>query len=398
LAQPLRDLADYGLMHTLSRFSVLLGLTALCAMALMACERSLPFADYQREVFDTTAITATATHVIKLANPAGDAAQHVRSIAFDAGGNPGGHFAITEVLVGGRRLAERDLSVPPGAALELHITYAPRDLETTTANYGGQESGAPTRPGPKGAQDAMATLLAESPPMPQALHRALINVLYDHPKEGVTQLEMIGTAIPGPHGEISALGPTEGEGSAAGPCAAGGTTACFAGTLSLEIPGIMAAPVETTLAGPWKLSVDDGVVQAIMADFPLALFVVKGNGPGEPLEGQPIGAISIAISGHKEAIATGRFDGESLALDAAVFRTRIYFAEMQQDQVTSTTAPVDFDISGVEITTESPLADGKITLAMETTLGENPSGNALADPLLSGITIVVKLMGTLTLP
>ncbi len=135
-----------------------------------------------------------------------------------------------------------------------------------------------------------------------------------------------------------------------------------------------------------------------MASFPVALFVVEGNGPGEPLEGQPLSALSIAVSGDDKTVAEGSFDGSEFNLTGAGFRIRIYLSSITMDDVGSVAAPIDFKVDGLNVTTSSPLSGGKLTLHIETTLGQNPTGNALADPILSGRQIVVDISGTLEQP
>ncbi len=411
----------------------------LVSLALLGCERSLPFANYQQEFFDVTPITGSQLQIIKLVNPEKETAQHISGLGFDAGGNPGEHFSIEAVKVGDKDVARRDISVPPGASLEIHVRYTPQDLDTTQANFGGMATGQPERvtpqapredaseqadesaaeatgtstPASRGAVMAAGILLGgKSAPAPQktpatrdfqtlagdALHRALLVLIYDYPQEGILQVEFVGTAIPGPQGELVAAPSADGGGVATGECTAGGTTACFAGDFSINLPGLMKEAVHTELTGAWPITIDGGTASADMGQFPLALFVVQGNGPGEPLEGQPISALSIAISGDPHSQATGTFDGSSLTLTDAGFRIRIYFSAMSVDGLASNAAPAEFIVDGLTIETRMPLADGTIGLGVESILEQNPSGNLAVDPLLSGATFVVDMQGTLTLP
>lgn len=390
----------------------------LAGLALLACERQLPFAKYQQELFTVTPITGSQTRVIKLVNAETEVPQHIRAVGYDGGGNPGEHFTIEEVRVADKVVPKHDISVPPGAALELHIRYAPRNLETTQADFGGVESGAPERITPQAppeeADDASTVTSAArgavrvagmlmgskaATDAPETVHRALLVLTYDYPQEGVLQLELTGSAIPGPNGELTATGGVADDGPVvSGECTAGGTTACLSGTFSIHLPGLMQQAVETELAGAWPISIDGGIATAAMSQFPIALFNVHGNGLGEPLEGQPISAIAIALSGDPKSTTTGSFDGSALTLPDASFRIRIYFSAVTLGSLGTSAAPVDFLVSGLTLETLEPLTDGHITLGVEAVLGPNPTGNPIADPLLSGATVIVQIKGMLVLP
>lgn len=413
----------------------------LIAGVLPACSNAtIPFATYRREQFDPVPITTMQEKTIRIANPSAEEPQHVAAIAFDAGGNDGAHFQITKVMAGGRALGTKDVVIPAGAVLEVTVRYEPRNLETTRASYGGWETGQPVRyePSAPKAVSANAALMGARKmrdtwdvtrdtktshishvtrhasdltshmshvtrhaskvlPAPEAIHRALILLTFDYPQEGVSQIELVGRATPGPNGEISAM-PSGGT-TQPGECAAGGTTACFTGTFSIDLPGLMkTGPVVTELSGPLSITIDGGTAEIDMNTFPPVVFVVKGNGPGEPLEGKPVGVISIVLSGAPDIIGIGSFDGASLQIADMGFRIRIYLAELTVEDADTTTAPVDFLVNALSLTTTKPLADGKITLAIETTLSANPAANPLVDPFLSGAKVVVVLEGALQLP
>jgi|GEM_PF-1202052 len=415
---------------------MMMALMVACVAGTGACSHGLPFADYQQESFDLTPITTTQDKWIKIVNPYPDAPQHVRAIAFDAGGNPGGNFSLKGVRIGARDLPLHDISIPAHGDIELHVVYTPKNLETTVADFGGWETGAPDRfvphapavtAAPPTATTAAAMLLTSSPvagrrspvtavsslevavtgprrlatgdALAVVVHRALLVMTFDFPKEGVLQVELIGTTAPGPNGEISASGGGGGGSSSEpGTCAAGGTTACFTGDFAIELPGIMKGAVSAPLSGPLPITIDGSSARIDLNHFPTALFVVQGNGPGEPLEGKPLSAISLAVSGVDDVVANGTFDGAALTLSEVSFRVRLYFSAMTIDALDSTVAPVDFQLTGLTLTTITPLSGGKITLGVETTLGKNPTGNALADPFLSGAKVVVKMTGALQLP
>ncbi|MBI4237499.1 MAG: hypothetical protein HY696_03645 [Deltaproteobacteria bacterium] len=388
---------------------------ALCLFLSTACSRQLPFSDYQREEFSVTAITADQEKVIRLVNPNETEAQHVRAIAFDAGGNPGGHFAIAEITVGGKTFQPRDILIPPRSALEIHILYAPRDLQTSRVAFGGWETGQPPRlaplpppddsepeddaaPEPESATGVAAALLGRATARaaastPAAIHRALIVLTYDYPQEGVMQVEVIGQAVAGPHGEITATGSTEPEGPIEpGTCTANGTTACFTGDFSLGLPELVEGEFTTPLAGPLPLMIDGASATLEMAQFPVSLFTFKN------IPGLPVDAITLAISGDKGSTATGDFDGTALTLRGIGFRVRIYLGEKSLDALAGASTFAEFSIRDLEMTTLTPLASGTITLGIDTKLGANPTGNGLADSQLAGKRVVVKLTGTLELP
>ncbi|MBI2346771.1 MAG: hypothetical protein HYV03_07845 [Deltaproteobacteria bacterium] len=383
----------------------------LLAVAVVACRGgSAPFA------------------VVRLVNPYADEPQHVRAVGFDAGGNSDGHFRIRHAVAGGRELGLTDLVIPAGGMLELSIEYSPRNLETTRAGYGGWETGVPARQVPQAPEttnNVQSILLGanvdHSPPHPllrqtsggqasreggrwrgaaasnEATHRALVVLTYDYPQEGVLQIELIGTAVPGPNGEVSAAGPAGP--ATSGECSPSGTTACFQGRFSIELPGLMTAgPVAVDLTGLLPIAIDGNSATMVMNQFPPALFVVKGNGPGEPLEGKPIDAISIVISGAPDVVATGTFDSGTLSLSDLGFRIRIYLSELSLEAADAATAPADFLVTGLSLVTTTPAVEGTTAWRIETTLGATPSGNPLIDPFLGGARVLVVLEGTLQLP
>lgn len=378
-----------------------------------ACSRQLPFSDYQREEFSVTAVTTEQEKVIRLVNPNAEASQHVRAIAFDAGGNPGGHFAIQSVTVGDKHFQPRDILIPPKAAIEIHVLYAPRDLQTSRVGFGGWETGQPPRlapiappeattepaddaaPDPASATGAAATLLAAprakaAATNPAAIHRALIVLTYDFPQEGVMQVEVIGQAIPGPNGEITASGSTEDEGPIEpGTCTAHGTTACFTGDFALALPDLVEGEFTSALSGPLPITIDGATASLEMAKFPVTLFTFKN------IPGLPVDAITLAISGDKGSTATGSFDGTALTLRGISFRVRIYLGEKSLDALAGAATFAEFFIRDLELATSDPLANGAITLSIDTKLGANPTGNGLADSQLAGTRVVVTLTGTL---
>lgn len=375
----------------------------------IACSTTtIPFASFQQELFDITPVTVSKEKVIRLANPDTEAAQHIAAIAFDAGANGGGSFQIKSVLVASREVGAKDVVVPGGSAVEIHVAYVPKNLATTVADFGGWSTGQPTRYTPQPPDKSLTTrrrspatailaLLAQPVPV-KAIHRALLLVTYDQPREGVTQIELVGRAVPGPNGETVATGGGGGT-TTPGECTPDGKTACFQGQFGIELPGLMkGGPVFAEMSGGMPITIDGASAQVDLNAFPPVLFVVKGNGPGEPLDGKPVGAISIVISGVPDLVASGSFDGSALQLSDMGFRIRIYLFELMLEEADATTATADFIVGGLTVTTAAPLADGKITLHIETTLGTNPSNNPIVDPFLSGAKVIVTMDGALQLP
>jgi len=157
--------------------------------------------------------------------------------------------------------------------------------------------------------------------------------------------------------------------------------------------------LEVPMNGAIPFKFDAGSAELNMDEFPPVLIVVKGNGPGEPLEGKPVDAITIIISGTPEIISNGSFDGSSLSMSEIAFRIRVLLGEKTYEDITPSLATaVDFNITGLEIATDEPFDGSKIIFGVETTLSEAPSGNSLFDTFLGGARVVVKFTGMLELP
>ena len=132
-----------------------------------------------------------------------------------------------------------------------------------------------------------------------------------------------------------------------------------------------------------------------MDDFPFAVMYLRS----EEIPQLPSGVTAtLVLSGAPGYEATGTFDGLRLNLEGAVFRVRVALGELAVDQVRQgISALVDFELTDLEITTINPLTQGEITLRMETTLPNNPSGNELFDQFLSGATVIGIMQGELAL-
>lgn len=357
-------------------------------LGLAGCTQPTVFSEYRQELFPQTAINAATEKVVRITNPHADQVQKIGAIDFDGGGNQGGHFEVVHVVVAGKVVPKRDLIVPAGATVEVHVAYHPQKLETTQAAYAGWVTGEPVRevplkPGEKRPKKD-----------PVATHRGMLIVTYHYPEEGVIQIELIGTSVAGKDGEAEASG------GAGGDCLAEGTTACFKGDFTITIAGLMKGePVAWPISGPVPIEIEAGTARMVMDKFPHVLIVLKGNGPGEPLEGQPISALSIVVSGAKGVTAVGLFDGSSISLDGVGFRIRIIPGEIRAEDITPSMAAMgDFEIKDISLTTSQPYTAGEIAFTLETQLSEKPSGNEIIDGFLAGAQVNVEMKGTLGLP
>lgn len=382
-----------------------------------SCTPDPLFTEYTKEVFNLTKVTESDVRTIKILNESNEEIQHIVSMAFHAESNKNGHFQIQGVDVGTSRVGLKDLYIPPMGILKLNISYAPLNLETSEESFGGWI----TKEDDKGivevsdngdiivrssllesSTDIMSalggevedqTLLGYEP----AIHRAMLIIGYDRPREGYIYIELIGSAIPSPDGEISAIAP----GSAVGgsDCMAEGTTACFRGTFSIDLPGLMSGGALEVPMTPFPITIDGSSAEINMNEFPPVLIALVGNGPGEPLEGQALDALSIVISGMEDSISQGSFDGRNLEMSDVTFRVRIALGELQPEDINQgLNAAVDFNIPDLEITTEEPFDGSRIIFGTEATLSDNPSGNSLFDSALGGARIIVKFTGQLELP
>ena len=356
----------------------------LC-LVFAACSEADQFASYQREVLGEVSIGSSVSKQIVLQNPSIDGVQHIVGLNFEAGDNAAGHFRIDNVEVGGvaQNPRDKDISVPAGSILQIYITYEPLNLQTSVADYGGWRTG---------AIEAMSSLVGKASDEDIVYHRAIVAVVYDRPQIGIVEIEVIGEALPGPNGEVTAVGGSQGE------CAGDAGTACYTGGFAIELPDIMAGgPKQLKMTGPAVFEISGSSLAIDMGTFPAVLLVLEGNGPGEPLEGKPINAVSIIISGTEDVTATGTFDGSRLELNGVAFRIRVVLGEITEADITpGLQAAVDFDIKDISLTTSKPYTNGSITLMVEAVLSKQPSGNPMFDQFLGGTRVVVTMDGTLT--
>ena len=354
---------------------------ASCLLLLVSCSGS-QFAGWHVETFDTTPITMNTQKTIFIGNNDSKEEQHVRAIGFDKGSNTAGNFRIDSIKVGEQTSGTKDIVLPPGSALSITVTYAPQNLETTFADYGGWETGKPDRwiphaPGDEPKKDKDV-----------AIHRAIIVATYDYPREGVVQIELVGEAVVGPSGEIEA-------GGKPGECTPGNGIACYTGGFSIDIPKLYSdGPRDLELTGAIKVSISGSEATLMMDDFPPALMVLRSS----EIPQLPSGVTgTLIISGAQGKTATGTFDGSRLSLKDVVFRIRFVLGEITAADVTpGMAAMIDFEIPNLEIDTTEPLTAGAITLHLEATLSESPSGNALFDQFLSNAKVVVVMKGQLS--
>lgn len=363
-------------------------LTILSLLAAAACNTApSQFSSWQFQEFDVVPITGSQTKTISLRNENTVEDQKLLGVGFDGSAKGGGNFHIDKVSVGDRIIGLKNIIVPPGSSLNIQVTYRPRSLETTRADFGGWSTGRPERFVPHKP--------GEEPPLPdtsKAVHRAVLLAVYDIPKPGLTQIELVGEAVVGPQGEISL--PEAGT----GPCEAGGGVACFTGDFSIDIPkffteGGRAFP----LSGPIRFGIADGRAVLRMDDLPPILFPLKGNGPGEPLEGQPVSAVTIIIKGISGSEAAGIFDGSRIELQNVGVRVQVVVGEIDPKDIATLSPLVDFNLEKLLLTTEEPFTDGNLTMKIDTTLSQNPSGNPIFDQFLGGAKIIVRFRGQLSL-
>lgn len=362
-----------------------LRLLALCFLA-SACAPA-NFTSWRVENFEETPITMSETKTISLRNENESDVQKLLGVGFDGSGDGHQHFRIDKVSVGDRTVGQKDIVLPPGSSLNIQITYEPRSLETTKADFGAWVTGeserfVPYKPGEE-----------PSPPEEEkAIHRVVLLTVYEQPQSGIAQVELVGEAVPGPNGEVSL--PEAGTEE----CESGEGRACFVGNFSMDIPDLFTqGPIEGALVGPIRFSIEGGSASLAMENLPPILIVLKGNGPGEPLEGQPISSASIIIKGVEGITAQGSFDGSRMELMALSFRVQVVVGEITPEEIASVNPIVDFTLDDLPLTTEEPLTDGHISLMIDTTLPENPSGNPIFDEFLGGKQIVVRFKGNLNL-
>lgn len=345
------------------------------------------FSAWRMENFEATPITQSETRTISLRNESSDTVQKLLGVGFDGSGDGREHFQIEKVSVGNKAVGLKEIVVPPGSSLNIQVTYQPHNLETTQADFAGWVTGEkekfiPYKPGEE----------PKPPEKQEAIHRAVLLAVYESPQGGISQIELVGKAVPGPNGEVSL--PEAGT----GPCTAGAGIACFAGSFSMDIPELFSTgPVENLLAGPIPFSIDGGSASLNMEKLPPILIVLKGNGPGEPLEGQPVSAASLIIRGVAGVTAQGTFDASQLELSGLSFRVQVVVGEITNEDLANINPIVDFTIDNLNLTTEEPFTDGKITLKIDTTLSEKPSGNPIFDEFLGSKQIIVRFKGSLAL-
>jgi len=427
-------------------------------LMIYGCSEMQSFSTYRKETYSATRVTGNRVKTVQILNESETDVQHIMSVGFWANSNEHGHFQVSRVSVGSEQVGQKDIFVPPMGVLNVEITYAPLSLETTEATFNGwlttaddrfdpvtidenfsggvESSKATKRAGTRSAVVSMSQVmnakassdeemdlpsesddeesedgdevdedveLDESAPASTvmeyepAIHRAMLIVAFDKPRGGYSNIELVGGAVPGPNGEETAVGMG---GLSGGDCVASGTTMCFTGTFSIDLPGVMSGgAVEVPMAAPLSFELDGSALKLDMNEFPPVLILLKGNGPGEPLEGQPIEELSIVISGSPDVTGVGTFDGSVLSMTEVGFRIRVVMGGITYEEITpGLGAAVDFTIDNLEAITDEPFDGSKIIFGFETTLSQSPSGNGLFDAILGGIRVVVKFSGMLDLP
>lgn len=334
-------------------------------------------------MFETTPIGQSQKHTFVVGELNPDAQLHVSEIDFDRSSNSAGHFRLEKVMVGNKLVDKKDIVIPPGSALYITVSYSPLDLKTSKASYGGWETGRDERWLPKDPKEVEGEAANEKPL--SAIHRSLFYVLYDEGREGMLTVQMSGEAVVGLNGEASVP-------RAGGPCEPGNGTACYKGKFSVDIPQLApGGPKDMDLLGPVRFSIDGSTLELRMDDFPPAVMYLRST----EISQLPAGVVAtLIVSGAEGYSAKGTFDGARITLSDVNFRVRVALGELKSEDVAlGAAAMVDFNVPKLDITTTEPLSQGKITLRMETTLPQNPSGNAIFDQFLSNAKIVLIMKG-----
>lgn len=355
----------------------------VAALCLAGCQGGDQFVGWQTEEFGAVGVTESVTKEFILGNQESDQEQHLRGLAFDRGSNAAGHFRLDGIRVGDRPVEGSDIIVPPGSALTVTVTYAPTNLEPSAANYGGWATGEeerwiPKHPDEVGEEEEGAIY-----------QRAIVLGVYDHPKEGIFYVQLVGEAVPGPDGE-------EESGAGSATCTPGGGVACYTGGFAIDIPQLApGGPKPLEITGPVRMGISGGAATMVMDDFPYVIFHLRS----EEIPQLPSGvSATLVLSGVPGVEASGTFDGARLTLEGVAFRVRVALGDLSAEQIQQgMSALVDFELTDLTITTTSPLTDGEITLHMETTIPNNPSGNELFDQFLSGAQVVAYMEGELAL-
>ncbi len=353
------------------------------ALLLSACSEGGSFVGWQTETFEETLVTESTTKTFSLGNNSSDTEQRISAIAFDRGSNAAGHFRIDGVQVGDQSVGLTDIVIPPGSGLDVTVTYSPMNLDITRADWGGWVTGEEKR------WEPIHPDLVGKETEEEIIQRAVIEAVYDHPKDGIFYVQVVGMAAPGPEGEEEA-------GGAFASCTPGNGVACYEGGFALDIPELApGGPKDLEITGPIRFAINGGEATLRMDDFPYAIFYLRS----EEIPQLPSGVTAtLVISGAQGVEATGTYDGARLTLEGVAFRIRVSLGELSSDQLRAgMSAMVDFVVEDLTITTIKPLGQDGITLHMETKLSQNPSGNELFDQFLSGSSIIAIMEGDLLL-
>ncbi len=354
----------------------------------LACSGSSQIGGWQDALFSETPITQTSKLSVTLGNKSTTEEQHLVFAGFEPYSNTGGHFRVDSFKVGDKVVNQKDIVVPPGSVLTMNVSYTPLDLETTKANYGGWETGQPERWEPKPIsqvereREEAANGEAE---LPTAVHRALLQLMYDSPQEGILHVHLVGKAVPGPNGEYAVAG-------ASGECSPGDGTTCYSGGFALDLPALLPdGPKDLEFSGSIPISITGGSASMRMSSLPPALLYLRSS----EISQLPSGVTAtMIITGVDDAVAEGSFDGSRLTLSGVALRVRVVLGELDISAVSpGMAAIVDFNLSDLEITTIEPFAQGNIVMQIETTLGNAPSGNELFDQFLGGVDITAIFRG-----
>lgn len=349
-----------------------------------SCSSTSQFGGMQNVQFSETPLTQTKTMTVELANPSQTQEQRIELAGFEPSSNNGGNFRIDKIQVGNRTVAPSDIVIPPSSVLKITVSYTPLSLQTSEADYAGWSTGKPERWTPQPVDDARA----KPEPEAGAIHRALLQLVYDHPQPGIVYVQLIGYATPGPNGETEV-------GGKRGECEPGNGMACYFGGFAIDIPELLPnGPQELVMTGMIPIDLSAGAVVR-MDEFPAVLMYLRST----EIPQLPSGVTAtMIITGAPGKVAQGSFDGTRLTLSDVAFRIQVVLGELQPSDVTpGMSAIVDFVIEHMEISTTEPLNQGNVTLHLETQLSEKPSGNDLFDQFLANVHVILFLKGQLVM-
>ena len=122
-------------------FLGLLSLIACLSLLFAGCSDDGQFSKWETRTFPKTMITESSVMEIPIVNGSDTDEQHVRAIGLNQGADAAGHFQIISVKVDNHEVNLNDIVIPPAGRLIITIGYAPLNMTTSVADYGGWETG-----------------------------------------------------------------------------------------------------------------------------------------------------------------------------------------------------------------------------------------------------------------